>query len=114
MERLTHAEAHFPDVGKVMLKEQYRMHPLICKAVSACFYDHRLTTNSATSDARKSNHAVAFIELKGANAKVREGATSMENAVEADTVVRLVEHMYHARNVDLKHIHVLTFYSAQR
>ena len=65
MERMTQS-AKFP---QFMLREQYRMHPAMCRVVSDSFYRGQLCTAAATSPRRTHPLPTCFIESGGADEK---------------------------------------------
>jgi len=116
-ERLYDMFSKEPKPRTVMLNEQFRMHPDICKFVSEQFYEGELKMSpSANLDLYKSHpeinggRALAFIDIPNSEGPEKPGR-SMSRNIEAtkisDDVVKILDKVPSAT------IGIISFYSAQ-
>lgn len=101
----------------ILLAEQFRMHPDICKFVSNCFYDGQLTT-AKTMDLKKCSSPkeinngmpLTFVNLPRELGEETQGS-SKSRMIEVDRIIKDIRKIL---NHDPKAtIGVITFYSAQ-
>ena len=71
------------------------MHSAIADVVSASFYSQRLTTASATSNARQHPFPANFVAVRGHEER-RGASTSLTNEAEANAAVDLVASLVRA------------------
>ena len=99
----------------LMLNEQYRMHPEICRFPSARWYEGRLqTAASLRYDAVDSNSLIrpyTFYNMSNDDNRMQKQGTSSYNTKEANYVAKVVE-VCRQQHGD-KRIGIITFYSAQ-
>jgi regulator of nonsense transcripts 1 len=110
------------DVGMTptMLKTQYRMHPVIAEYPSARYYDNQLE-NGVSADERDTpagflwpdwNAPVAFVPIDGAEELAVDGKSRV-NRDEAGWVVRIVEQLLEAGDLQPSDIGVVSPYNGQ-
>ena len=99
----------------LMLNEQYRMHPEICRFPSARWYEGRLQTAARLSfdmvDANSLVCPYAFYNMSNQDNSMRKQGTSSYNTKEANYVAKIVESC--RQQCRDKKIGIITFYSAQ-
>lgn len=87
------------DCGKMVLTQQYRMHPTISNMISYAFYpEEKLTTpinaNDRNHNLKWANRAVVWIDTtKIKNNREGELAFSKKNRSEADIILKLLEYI---------------------
>ncbi|EFN53165.1 expressed protein [Chlorella variabilis] len=102
-------------VPAAMLTNQYRMHPAICRAISAEFYADRLHTAAAAAARRALAEPCRMVQVGGKEVWHQGGGYS--NPVEASKAVRVARKAAkELRELGIRHptIYIITIYNRQR
>ncbi|XP_033739216.1 LOW QUALITY PROTEIN: helicase with zinc finger domain 2-like [Pecten maximus] len=116
-----------------MLKQQYRMNPMICSFPSKQFYNEELSTDQTytsgwlvdrplklwKNNSPRDHIPIAFLHVEGTEATLEvsteEGnEKSKSNLEEAKQVVKIFTHLVEQELVDKANIRILSQYNAQR
>ena len=107
-------------VYSIMLKEQYRMHPIISQFPSMQYYDGALV-DGVQVDERQAptgliwpdfEQPVAFLPIEGGEV-VAEDGHSRANPAEASWVIRILEMLLNAGDINNTDIGIITPYNGQ-
>ncbi len=107
-----------------MLNEQYRMHPEISQWPARFYYEGELQDSSSVIPANRQWDALAqapnflhpysFINVEGKETKNAGEGYSFSNAVEADAIVAMVNHLHVKYHIDVTNqVGIITFYRGQ-
>ncbi len=118
-------------LNKVMLKRQYRMHPVIMNAINQ-FYDNRLICGIADPETTRrhgvedsilqSTHHLVWVTIPiGKEYGEKQDGTSFSNQSEVDAIIKLCSHMNDSWNQQMKkdihlrskEVGIITFYMSQ-